>query len=114
MKTKSLAVLAAIALVAVAIAQQSDVLIKIQRQQRAAIALADFRGSGDAQKFMDAFNQTLSGDLDDSGLFRMVPKTMFPLEVPQRPQDFTAPAAEPRLRSARAARRPRPPGAGPG
>ena len=40
MKTKSLAVVAAIVLVAVAIAQQSDVLIKIQRQQRAAIARA--------------------------------------------------------------------------
>jgi TolB protein len=92
MKTKTLAVLAAVALVALAIAQQSDVLIKIQRQQRAAIALAEFRGSGDAQKFMDAFNRTLSGDLDDSGLFRMVPRTMFPLEVPQRPQDFTPPA----------------------
>jgi TolB protein len=93
MKAKNLAVLAAIALVAVAIAQQSDVLIKIQRQQRAAIALPDFRGSGDAQKFMDAFNQTLSGDLDSSGLFRMVPKTMFPVEIPQRPQDFVPPAA---------------------
>jgi TolB protein len=93
MKTKNLAVLAAIALVAVAIAQQSDVLIKIQRQQRAAIALPDFRGSGDAQKFMATFNQTLYGDLEDSGSFRMVAKTMYPLEVPQRPQDFVPPAA---------------------
>lgn len=93
MKTKCLAVLAAIALVAVAIGQQSDATIKIQRQQRAAIAVPDFRGSGDAQKFMDAFNQTLSGDLDGSGSFRMVPKTMFPLEVPRQPKDFVPPAA---------------------
>ncbi|HSW50196.1 MAG TPA: hypothetical protein VLH09_08480 [Bryobacteraceae bacterium] len=88
MKTKIAAILAA----ALALgAQQSDVLIKITRGERTAIAVPDFRGSGDAQKFMDAFNQTLFGDLDSSGLFRMVPKSMYPLETPQRPQDFRPP-----------------------
>jgi TolB protein len=88
MKTKIAVILAAALALA---AQQSDVLIKITRGERTAIAVPDFRGSGDAQKFMDAFNQTLFGDLDSSGLFRMVPKTMYPLETPQRPQDFRPP-----------------------
>ena len=93
MKAKILVLLAAIALTVVGIAQESDIVAKIQRQQRAAIALPDFRGSGDAQKFMDGFNQTLYEDLEGSGSFRMVAKSMYPLEVPQRPQDFVPPAA---------------------
>jgi TolB protein len=93
MKTKSsVAFAAAAALVAFA-AQQSDVLIKITQGERAAIAVPDFRGSGEAHKFMDAFNQTLFSDLETSGLFRMVPKTMYPLETPQRVEDFRPPLA---------------------
>jgi len=83
--------LAAAVVAVVAAAQQSDVLIKITQGERVAIAVPDFRAAGGAQKFMDAFNQTLFGDLDSSGLFRMVPKSMYPLETPQRPQDFRAP-----------------------
>jgi TolB protein len=86
-------------LAALAAAQQSDVLIKITQGERVAIAVPDFRASGGAQKFMDAFNQTLFGDLDSSALFRMVPKSMYPLETPQRPQDFrppVIPAMQPR------------------
>ncbi|MFB3779535.1 MAG: hypothetical protein ACE141_18090, partial [Bryobacteraceae bacterium] len=74
-------------------AQQSDVLIKITQGERTAIAVPDFRGSGDAQRFMDTFNQALFADLESSGLFRMVPKSMYPLETPQRPQDFRPPLA---------------------
>jgi TolB protein len=72
-------------------AQQSDILIKITKGERASIAVPDFRGAGETQQYMDAFNQTLWTDLETSGLFRMVPKTMYPLEVPQRPQDFRPP-----------------------
>ena len=72
-------------------AQQSDILIKITKGERAAIAVPDFRGAGEAQAHMNAFNQTLWTDLETSGLFRMAPKTMYPLEVPQRPEDFRAP-----------------------
>jgi TolB protein len=57
------------------------------------IAVPDFRGSGDAQKFMGAFNQTLWGDLETSGLFDMAPKTSMPLFVPQQPPDFQQPPA---------------------
>ena len=87
-------ILTALAFTAVAaLAQQSDVQIKLTQGERAAIAVPDLRGSGDAQKFMDAFNQIMFNDLDSSGLFRMVPKTMYPLETPQRPQDFRPPLA---------------------
>lgn len=88
MKTKMAVILAAALVLA---AQQSDVLIKITKGERTAIAVPDFRGSGEAQQFMDAFNQTLFADLESSGLFRMVPKSMYPLETPQRPQDFRPP-----------------------
>jgi len=73
------------------LAQQTDILIKLSKGERAAIAITDFRGSGEAQKFMDSFNRTLFGDVQDSGMFRMVAKSMYPLDVPQRPQDFKAP-----------------------
>src|SRR6204780_3428487 len=52
-----------------------------------ALAVIDFRGSG-AQQLMSAFNSTLFGDLDSSGLFDMKPKSVFPLNNPQRPEDL--------------------------
>jgi TolB protein len=58
---------------------------------RPVIAVPDMRGTGNAQSVMDLFNKTLFSDLQDAGVFRMAPKTMYPLEVPQRPQDFRAP-----------------------
>jgi len=69
-------------------AQQSDVIIKLEGGARPAIALPDLRGTGAAQPLMNAFNETLYDDLDASGLFKMVPKTMYPLQVPQQPTDF--------------------------
>lgn len=52
-----------------------------------ALAVVDFRGSG-SQQFMSAFNSTLFNDLQGSGLFDMKPKSMFPLNNPQRPEDL--------------------------
>ena len=49
-----------------------------QDGERPAMAVPDFRGDGQAQAFMGAFNQTLWSDLDGSGLFKMVPKTHYP------------------------------------
>jgi TolB protein len=93
MKTRYLTATAcALGIALVVAAQQSDILIKITKGERAAIAVPDLRGSGGAQPFMGAFNETLYADLETSGLFRMVPKTMYPIEVPQRPQDFRKPA----------------------
>jgi len=92
MKKKiSLGAAVTLAIVLLAAAQQSDILIKITGGERASIAVPDFRGAGAAQPHMNAFNETLFTDLETSGLFRMVPKTLYPLEVPQRPQDFLPP-----------------------
>src|ERR1017187_10445877 len=65
------------------------------------IAIPDFRGTGDAQKFMAAFNETLSADVKASGRFKIVAKTSLPTFVPQQPADFqqpTPPPAEPLAR----------------
>jgi TolB protein len=52
------------------------------------IAVPDLRGSGDAQRLMSTFNQTLWGDLVNAGLFDMVAKTFYPHPIPQQPSDF--------------------------
>ena len=54
------------------------------------IAVIDFRGAGDAQKLMTAFNTTLWDELSNSGVLEMVGKSFYPLDVPQQPQDFQA------------------------
>src|SRR5579871_1372754 len=72
-------------------AQQDKLKLEISSSQRTVMAVPDFRGSGAAQNFMGAFNETLFGDLQNSGLFDMVAKGMYPLQVPQRPEDFRQP-----------------------
>ena len=62
----------------------------IVKGQQSHIAIPDFRGAGDAQKFMAVFNQTLLSDVNGSGLLKMVPKTSYPLAVPQQPSDFSS------------------------
>ena len=52
-----------------------------------ALAVVDFRGSG-SQQFMGSFNSTLFSDLQNSGLFDMRAKSLFPLNNPQRPEDI--------------------------
>jgi TolB protein len=52
-----------------------------------ALAVIDFRGTG-AEPFMAAFNSTLFDDLQNSGLFDMKAKSLFPLNNPQRPEDL--------------------------
>ena len=79
---------AAIAAAWVIPAQQSDVIIRLTQGERAAIAVPDLRGAGAAAELMDTVNATLFEELQSSGLFRMAPKSMYPLHVPQRPQDF--------------------------
>jgi TolB protein len=77
-------------------AQQSDIYGRVVNGDRPAIAIPDLRGSGAAQPLMNAFNETLYNDLDASGIFKIVPKTMYPLQVPQRVEDFREqPAAQP-------------------
>ena len=59
------------------------------------IAIPDFKGSGEAQAFMTTFNQTLWADVSGSGVVDVVPKTMYPLSVPQQPSDFVQPPPPP-------------------
>jgi TolB protein len=110
MKSKLLRTAVGLAAAALCLAAQenADVLIKITGGgERAAIAVPDFRGSGDAQQYMAAFNQTLWNDLESAGVFKLVPKSLYWLRVPQTPQDFRlAPPAA-------ASRRGQPPGSRP-
>jgi TolB protein len=86
---------AALAGLAALLAQQTDVKIELTSGERPVIAMPDFRGSGEAQGLMAAFNATVFSDLQDSGYFRMGAKSMYPLEVPQRPEEFRPPAGTP-------------------
>jgi TolB protein len=97
MKKRALlfAIVAAALIVA---AQESDILIKISKGDKTAIAVPDFRASGAAAQYMAVFNQTLWNDLDSSGLFKMVSKSLYPLTVPQQPSDLRPPRMEPARR----------------
>jgi TolB protein len=83
---------AAAAAILLAAQQQSDIFIKLTKGDKVAIAVPDLRGAGEAQQYMNVFNQTLWSDLESSGLYYMVPKSMYPLQVAQRPEDFRPPA----------------------
>src|SRR5258708_7586568 len=73
-------------------AQQSEIKGIIQtRREKPSIAIIDFRGAGAAQPLMKAFNDTLWDDIEEAGVFNMVAKTVYPLEVPQRPEEFQPP-----------------------
>jgi TolB protein len=96
------------ALVALA---QSNIIIEITKSGgKGTMAVPDFRGSGAAAPLMATFNSRLWSELDQSGLFRMAPKTMYPPAAPQQPQDWRAnpepPAAPRRGQPAPAAARP--------
>jgi TolB protein len=83
----ALVVLSAALLAALSAQDFSGSIVKGQQPH---IAIPDFRGTGDAQKFMAVFNQTLWNDVNGSGLLKMVPKTSYPLAVPQQPSDFSS------------------------
>src|SRR5580704_11729642 len=60
----------------------------VKNPEKPTVAVPDFRGSGDAQNFMGVFNSTLFNDLSGSGQLKMIPKTLYPVNVPQQPTDF--------------------------
>jgi TolB protein len=88
---KRLIWLAMVAAAALAVLAAQDINMRIINGQRPTIALPDLRGAGDAQKFMAAFNETLQGDIQGSGYFKIAPKTSYPLNIPQQPSDFVTP-----------------------
>ncbi|MGH9672224.1 MAG: hypothetical protein ACRD44_03505, partial [Bryobacteraceae bacterium] len=73
-------------------APQSDIVIKIMEGERPVIAVPDLRAGGAAAGLMGELNATLFRDLQESGVFRMAPKSMYPLQIPQQPKDFVPPA----------------------
>ncbi len=78
---------------ALALLTAQDVRIYLQEGQRPAVAIPDLRGDSQAQPFMGSFNQILWSDVEGSGFFRMVPKTMYPKGTPQQPSDWRQPPA---------------------
>jgi len=87
---------AAAVTLAILAAQQTDFNAIISKRAGVpALAVPDFRGDGQSQSFMAVFNQTLWKDLETSGNFDMVPKSQYPLNVPQQLSDFrSAPPAQ--------------------
>lgn len=70
-------------------AQTADIRTGIVGQGgKPSLAVVDFRGAGGAQSLMSTANGTLFTDLDTSGIFKMIPKSLFPLQNPQRPEDL--------------------------
>ena len=68
-----------------------DARIIVEKGGIPVIALPDLRGAGDAQKFMAAFNETLTDDVKGAGRFKIAAKTSLPTFVPQQPSDFQQP-----------------------
>jgi TolB protein len=94
MKPKTIFVLLTILLAASALmltGQNADITGVISIQDMLKLAVPDFRGAGDAQKLMDTFNKTLWDELDSGGVLKLVAKSVYPLNVPQRPEDFVPP-----------------------
>jgi len=75
-------------LAALAAVAQNRILIELSGEGgKGVIAIPDFRGTGEAAALMGTFNATLWTEIEQSGLFRMAPKTSYPLQVPQQPKD---------------------------
>ena len=77
-------------------AQQSDITLKIIGDRgRLRIAVPYLRGSEVSPEVTEVFNSTLWNDLESSGVFEMVPKSLYPSQTPQRPEDFKPPLPPP-------------------
>lgn len=63
------------------------------------VAVTDFRASGGAAGLIGVFNSTVANDLQSSPLINFVPKTLYPLQVPQQPSDLQAGVAPPSNRA---------------
>ena len=56
------------------------------------IAIPDFRGAGGAQPLMNTVSSRLFGEIEASGALTIAPKGLYPLQVPQQPEDFKPPS----------------------
>jgi TolB protein len=59
------------------------------------VAVTDFRASGTAAPLMATFNSTVANDLASAPVINFVPKTLYPLQIPQQPSDLIAGVAPP-------------------
>src|SRR5271170_4089499 len=77
------------------LAKPQSTVIKIEKGKELPIAVPDLRGSGDAQRLMGVFNDTLWREFDHSGQMKLIPKTLYPPAPPQpsafRPAGTAAP-----------------------
>lgn len=55
------------------------------------IALPNFRGNGAAEPWMQLWNQTLFDEINGAAIFKIAPRSFYPLAVPQQPQDWKEP-----------------------
>lgn len=67
--------------------QTPDIISGVIGGSRPVIAIPDFRGAGDAQKYMSAFNETLNSEIEGSDTFKMVARSFMPRMNPQVPKD---------------------------
>jgi TolB protein len=63
------------------------------------VAVTDLRATGAAAALMATFNRTVAGDLQSSPVVNFVPKTLYPLNLPQQPSDLIAGVAPPSARA---------------
>lgn len=71
--------------------QPADILGTIIGSERPRIAVPDLKGTGAAIDLMPVLNQTLFTDIEMSGVFKVQPKSMYPIQVPQKREDFQTP-----------------------
>jgi TolB protein len=88
MKTAVILAVGLLAVILVLAAPQEGIKIELNKSGAIALAVSDMRGTGAAQPLMNVFNSTLYDDLKGSGLFKLIPKGVLPLNAPQQPRDF--------------------------
>jgi TolB protein len=94
--TKKTILVSGFALAALVAVAQNRILVELTGQGgKGVMAIPEFRGSGDAARFLGTFNTTLWAEVEQSGLFRMAPRTSYPLQAPQQPQDIRGGQAPP-------------------
>ncbi len=94
--TKKTIFVSGFALAALVAVAQNRILVELTGQGgKGVMAIPEFRGSGEAGRLMGTFNSTLWSEVEQSGLFRMAPRTSYPLQAPQQPQDIRGGQAPP-------------------
>ena len=75
--------------------QQNNITGTVEKNPgKPRIAVPDFRATGSAASLITTFNTTVMNDVAASPLVNYVPKTLYPLQVPQQPNDLVAGTAQ--------------------